>query len=46
MTTKPVLLAEDDEPTVLQAIESDLRREYGADFWIVCTTSGSEALET
>jgi len=42
MTTKPVLLAEDDEPTVLQAIE----REYGADFWIVCTTSGSEALET
>jgi hypothetical protein len=37
MTTKSVLLAEDDEPTVLQAIERDLRREYSADFWIVCT---------
>ena len=46
MTTKPVLLAVDDELTALAAIERDLRREYGADFRIVCATSGSEALAT
>jgi thioredoxin reductase (NADPH) len=46
MTTKPVLLAVDDELTLLAAIERDLRREYGADFRIVCATSGSEALGT
>ena len=46
MTTKPVLLVVDDEPTVLQAIERDVQREYGADYQIVCATSGSEALET
>src|SRR2546423_8898714 len=46
MTTKPVLLALDDELTALAAIERDLRREYGADFRIVCATSGSEALAT
>ena len=45
MTTKPVLLAVDDEPSVLQAIERDVQREYGADYQIVCATSGSEALE-
>jgi thioredoxin reductase (NADPH) len=44
MTTKPVLLAVDDELTLLAAIERDLGREYGADFRIVCATSGSEAL--
>src|SRR5213595_3420297 len=46
MTTKPVLLAVDAELTALAAIERDLRREYGADFRIVCATSGSEALAT
>ena len=46
MTTKPVLLAVDDELTLLSAIERDLRREYGADFRIVGATSGSEALAT
>ncbi len=46
MTTKPVLLAVDDELTELAAIEHDLRREYGAAFRIVCATSGSEALVT
>lgn len=46
MTTKPVLLAVDDELTLLAAIERDLRREYGADFRIVGATSGSEALAT
>jgi thioredoxin reductase (NADPH) len=46
MTTKPVLLAVDDEPTVLHAIERDVEREYGADFRIVSAASGSEALAT
>src|SRR5437764_6987196 len=46
MTTRPVLLAVDDELTALAAIERGLRREYGADFRIVCATSGSEAIAT
>jgi thioredoxin reductase (NADPH) len=46
MTTKPVILAVDDEPTALAAIERDVEHEYGADFQIVGATSGSEALET
>ena len=46
MTTKPVLFIVDDEPTALAAIERDVEHEYGADFQIVCATSGSEALET
>jgi thioredoxin reductase (NADPH) len=46
MTMKPVILAVDDEPTALAAIERDVGREYGADFQIVGATSGSEALET
>jgi thioredoxin reductase (NADPH) len=46
MTTKPVLLAVDDEPTALAAIVRDLRREYGADYQILAATSGSEALAT
>ena len=46
MTMKPVIMAVDDEPTALAAIERDVQREYGADFRIVSATSGSEALET
>jgi thioredoxin reductase (NADPH) len=46
MTTKPVLLAVDDEPTTLAAIERDVEREYGANFRIVSATSGREALAT
>ena len=46
MTTKPVLLAVDDELPLLSALERDVRREYGADFRIVGATSGSEALAT
>jgi thioredoxin reductase (NADPH) len=46
MTTKPVLLVVDDEPTVLAAIERDVEREYGAGYQIVTATSGREALET
>ena len=45
MTTKPVLFIVDDEPTALAAIEHDVQRAYGADYQVVCATSGSEALE-
>ncbi len=44
MTMKPMILAVDDEPTALAAIERDVEHEYGADFQIVSATSGSEAL--
>ena len=44
MTTKPVLLVVDDEPTALAAI--DVQHEYGADYQILAATSGSEALAT
>jgi thioredoxin reductase (NADPH) len=46
MTTKPVLFVVDDEPAALAAIERDVQHAYGADFQIVCATSGSEALAT
>jgi thioredoxin reductase (NADPH) len=44
--SKPVLLAVDDEPEVLRAMERDLRRKYGADYRIVRAPSGDSALET
>ena len=44
MTMKPVIMAVDDEPTALAAIERDVQREDGADFRIMSATSGSEAL--
>src|SRR5689334_15713063 len=43
---RPVLLAVDDEPMVLSAVERDLRRHYGARYRIVRAESGLEALET
>ena len=45
MTTKPVILAVDDEPTALAAIERDVQRAFGADYQMVCAPSGGEALE-
>lgn len=42
---KPVILAVDDEPTVLAAVARDLRREYAADYRILRAGSGSDALE-
>ena len=42
----PILLTVDDEPQVLNAIERDLRRQYGRDYRIVKAGSGFEALET
>lgn len=41
---KPIFLAIDDEPQVLNAIERDLRRHYRDQYRIVKATSGQEAL--
>jgi len=43
---KPVIFTIDDDPEVLRAIERDLRREYGNDYRILRSNSGSEALDT
>ena len=40
----PVILAVDDEPQVLNAVERDLRQHYGRDFRIIKAGSGQEAL--
>ena len=42
---KPAILTVDDDPAVSQAISRDLRRQYGAEFQIIRTTSGAEALK-
>jgi thioredoxin reductase (NADPH) len=43
---KPVILAVDDDPPVLRAVERDLRSEYGREFQVVAAGSGVQALET
>ena len=43
--TKPVILAVDDDPVVLGAIERDLRLHYRADYRILRAGSGPEGLE-
>ncbi len=42
----PVILTVDDEPQVRNAIERDLRRQYGAEYRIIKAATGGEALET
>jgi thioredoxin reductase (NADPH) len=42
---RPVILAVDDEPSVLAAVTRDLRRHYGAQYDIQRADSGAEALE-
>ena len=42
---KPVILAVDDEPSVLAAVARDLRRHYGADYGVMRAASGAEALQ-
>jgi thioredoxin reductase (NADPH) len=44
--TKPVILAVDDDPAVLGAIERDLRHEYRPEYRVMKATSGAEGLET
>ena len=46
MAIKPILLAVDDDPEVLRAIERDLRQKYGAQFRILRADAGVTALET
>jgi thioredoxin reductase (NADPH) len=43
---KPIIMTLDDEPEVLNAIERDLRREYGDEFRVMKSASGTEALAT
>lgn len=43
--TKPVILAVDDDPAVLGAIERDLRREYRPEYRVMKAESGNEGLE-
>lgn len=43
---KPVILAVDDDPTVLGAIERDLRQHFRADYRVVKANSPAEGLET
>ncbi|HVY51857.1 MAG TPA: FAD-dependent oxidoreductase [Devosia sp.] len=41
---KPVIVAVDDEPSVLAAVSRDLRRRYGPDYEVRRAASGAEAL--
>ena len=42
---KPILLAVDDDNSVLDALVQDLRRHYGSHYRIVRAASGQSALE-
>ncbi|HET7089453.1 MAG TPA: FAD-dependent oxidoreductase [Anaerolineae bacterium] len=43
---KPVIFTIDDEPAVLNAVERDLRKQYGRDYRILKADSGITALST
>jgi thioredoxin reductase (NADPH) len=43
---KPVILAVDDDPEVLNAVERDLRQHFRADYRVMKVGSGAEALDT
>ncbi|MEA1902992.1 MAG: FAD-dependent oxidoreductase [Actinomycetota bacterium] len=43
---RPVILAADDEPEVLRAVQRDLRSHYASDYRIVGAGSGQEAIDT
>src|SRR5436190_15211499 len=42
---KPVILAVDDEPEVLNAIERDLRHKFAAEYRVMKAASGAQALD-
>jgi Thioredoxin reductase len=44
--SKPVILAVDDDPEVLNAVDRDLRQHFRADYRIMKVGSGRHALET
>ncbi|HEY6489880.1 MAG: FAD-dependent oxidoreductase [Terracidiphilus sp.] len=43
---RPILLAVDDDVSVLEAVVQDLRREYGAEYRVMRAASGQAALDT
>jgi thioredoxin reductase (NADPH) len=43
---RPILLAVDDDVSVLEAVVQDLRRKYGADYRVMRAASGQAALDT
>jgi thioredoxin reductase (NADPH) len=43
---RPILLAVDDDVSVLEAVVQDLRRQYGASFRVMRAASGQAALDT
>jgi len=43
---KPVILAVDDDPQVLRAVERDLRRKYAREYRVLRADSGESALDT
>lgn len=43
---KPIILAVDDDPPVLRAIERDLRAKYAKEYRVLAADSGQAALET
>ena len=44
--TRPILLAVDDDVSVLEAVVQDLRRHYGVDYRVLRAASGKAALDT
>ncbi len=42
----PIILAVDDDPQVIRAVNRDLRKRYRGDYRVVSTDSANEALET
>jgi thioredoxin reductase (NADPH) len=44
--SKPIILAVDDDASVLEAVIQDLRRKYGANYRILRAGSGQAALDT
>lgn len=45
MANKPVIFLLDDDPEVLNAIQRDVRREFGKDYRIMRASTGTEALD-
>ena len=43
--SRPVILAIDDEPEVLRAVQRDLRSRYASDYQVLGATSGQEAID-
>jgi thioredoxin reductase (NADPH) len=41
---RPVLLAVDDEPAALDALEGELGKRYGADYEVVCADTPEAGL--